>query len=60
MPSTAVMCCCSRVKGAGVAGTMVWVVGPVTASVVDCVGVWEGVVDVDGPGRDNVGAGGAR
>jgi hypothetical protein len=21
MPSTAVMCCCSRVKGAGVAGT---------------------------------------
>ena len=30
---------------------MVWVVGPVMASVVD----WEGAVDVKGPGRDKVG-----
>jgi len=60
MPSTAVMCCCSRVKGIGVAGMMDWVVGPVVASVVVWVGGLEGIVDVEGPGRDKVGAGGAR
>ena len=44
----------------GVAGTMVWVAGPVTASVVVLMGVWEGAVDIEGLGRDNVGVGGAR
>ena len=39
MPSTVVIRCCSRVRGAGVAGTMVLVVGPVTMSVVDWAGV---------------------
>jgi len=32
------------------------VVGPGTASVVDWAGVLEGVVGVEGPGRDKVGA----
>ena len=45
IPSTAVICCCSRVSGAGVAGTAVGVEGPAED--------WElptAVCDWDGPG----------
>ena len=34
------------------AGTTVWGVGPVTVSVVDRAGVWEGVVDIGGRRED--------
>jgi len=51
MPATvAVMCCCLRARGADVAGTMIWVVGLVTALVVGRAGVREGVVDAGGMG----------
>jgi len=44
-----VMVAARRVRGADVAGTMIWVVGLVTALVVVWAGVREGVVDAEGP-----------
>jgi len=53
MPSTAVMCCCSRVSGAGVAGTEEGGVEGLAAALDDCElecdsgDVWDGGCDWD-------------